>query len=79
MTGDRRSPARDLEPFGAEDEATELVCYCMKVRAGTLRRAIASGAVTLGALAERTRAGTGCGTCRSELLKLLREAPRPAE
>jgi NAD(P)H-nitrite reductase large subunit len=49
------------------------VCYCMKVDDATIRAAIRSGARDLEALKDATRAGTGCGTCRSELLAILRE------
>ena len=40
-----------------------LVCACNGVSAGTLRAALAAGARTPAALRERTRAGTGCGSC----------------
>ncbi len=49
------------------------ICYCMKVHKKTLLAAIAAGARTLSALQEHTRAGTGCGTCRIDLLQLLAE------
>lgn len=49
-----------------------LVCFCMRVRQRTLVEAIARGAHTLEALQAATRAGTGCGTCRIDLLVLLR-------
>lgn len=49
------------------------VCYCMRVHERTLRRAIAAGARDLQSLQDLTRAGTGCGTCRIDLLALLRE------
>lgn len=50
------------------------ICICMKVHAGTLRRAIEAGARTLEDLSSQTRAGTGCGTCRMELLEFLASA-----
>lgn len=64
---------RDPEVFRPEDEDSELVCYCMRVREATLRRAIAAGVRSVEALGDLTRAGTGCGTCRSDLIRLLRE------
>jgi|SoiMethySBSTD1v2_1073268.scaffolds.fasta_scaffold528510_2 NAD(P)H-nitrite reductase large subunit len=50
-----------------------LVCYCMKVRLSTLLALLeAEGAPReLEWLMEATRAGTGCGTCRSDLMGLL--------
>lgn len=66
-----RGAAHDL----VADADGVMVCFCMKVREGVLRTAMAAGARDLAALAEHTRAGTGCGTCRSELLQLLAEIP----
>ncbi|MCA8942762.1 MAG: (2Fe-2S)-binding protein [Planctomycetes bacterium] len=65
-------PSRTTESAtenGDEDGPT--ICYCMHVREATLLRVIRAGATDLDEIAERTRAGTGCGTCRSELLELL--------
>lgn len=59
------------EPDPDEDPR---ICYCMKVHRQTLLAAIRAGADTVEALRQATRAGTGCGTCRSELLELLQEA-----
>lgn len=50
------------------------VCYCMKVHRNTILAAIHAGAHTLASLQARTRAGTGCGTCRIDLLQLLAQA-----
>lgn len=46
----------------------------MKVHRQALLAAIGAGAHTLSALQARTRAGTGCGTCRIDLLQLLAAA-----
>ncbi|MEM7201426.1 MAG: (2Fe-2S)-binding protein [Planctomycetota bacterium] len=43
----------------------------MQVYRDTLIEAIRGGARTLRQLQEATRAGTGCGTCRIDLLDLL--------
>jgi len=40
-----------------------LVCACHGVTAGSLRAELSRGARTPAALRERTRAGTGCGSC----------------
>lgn len=53
------------------------ICFCMKVHRQTLLAAIDAGAHTLVALQARTRAGTGCGTCRIDLLQLLAETGHP--
>lgn len=51
-----------------------LVCNCHKVTDATIAAAIADGADSVEAIGEATRAGTGCGSCRTELCQLL--APR---
>ncbi|RYF36525.1 MAG: NAD(P)/FAD-dependent oxidoreductase, partial [Cytophagaceae bacterium] len=51
------------------DDAT--VCNCNGISAGTLRGAIKSGADTVECLMAQTKAGTGCGTCKSSLKALL--------
>ncbi len=66
MTGPER-----LE--SADDPQNPRICYCMKIHREELAAAIAAGAHTVEALRQATTAGTGCGTCRSELLGLLRE------
>ena len=68
-TGDRQADA--APPGEAEDP---LVCYCMKIPESSLREAIAAGASNLQKLMDFTRAGTGCGTCRVDLLTLIRQS-----
>jgi nitrite reductase (NADH) large subunit len=53
-----------------------LVCNCHKVSQSEVREAIAAGADSIDALGVATKAGTGCGSCKSELAQLL---PRPAK
>jgi NAD(P)H-nitrite reductase large subunit len=66
MTGTERSES-------ADDPEDPRICYCMKIHRQELRSAISAGAHTVETLRQSTSAGTGCGTCRSELLALLRE------
>jgi len=47
------------------------VCSCNNVGADNLRQAIATGCGTLAELCARTGAGTGCGSCRPEVQRLL--------
>ena len=63
-------------PETKDDPQNPRVCYCMKIHREELAAAIAAGARTVEALRQATTAGTGCGTCRSELLGLLREMLR---
>jgi ferredoxin-nitrate reductase len=61
-----------------------MVCFCIGVRRGRLRQAIAAGATDLDALIKATRCCLGCGTCRIDVLDLLdaelnaRKAAKPA-
>jgi NAD(P)H-nitrite reductase large subunit len=48
------------------------VCQCNDVARATILEAIANGARDVAAIGEATTAGTGCGTCQSELAMLLR-------
>ena len=61
-----------------DDPQNPRVCFCWKVHRCELQRLVREGARSLDDLAAATRAGTGCGTCRSELLQILGEiAPEP--
>jgi len=51
----------------------KLVCSCNNVGAENLRQAIAQGCASVKALATATGAGTGCGSCRPEVQRLLEE------
>lgn len=61
---------------GAPDPATRLVCNCHKVTEGQLCDAVAAGADSVEALSAATKAGTGCGSCRSELSQILSKATK---
>jgi nitrite reductase (NADH) large subunit len=65
--------------FSGEARAERTVCNCHKVSEGRLREAITAGAATVEALSATTKAGTGCGSCRSELAQLLIRHVRPPE
>ncbi|GAC1574368.1 MAG: hypothetical protein NVS3B7_06200 [Candidatus Elarobacter sp.] len=56
----------------------EQICVCNDVSRGTIRAAIASGAVTVDLVGDATAAGTGCGTCRPRLNALVEESRAPA-
>lgn len=51
--------------------ATAQVCSCNGVSKGALCEAVAAGAATIGALKERTSAGTACGGCVPLLTQVL--------
>ena len=48
-----------------------MICNCHKVTEETLVQTIAQGAGSVEELSAQTRAGTGCGSCRSELSQLV--------
>jgi ferredoxin-nitrate reductase len=52
----------------------KLVCSCNNVGADNLRQAIATGCGSLTELCTATGAGTGCGSCRPEVQRLLEES-----
>ena len=58
----------------AEPVQGRLVCSCNNVGSGNLRKKIAEGCTELSALCAETGAGTGCGSCRPEVKKILEEA-----
>lgn len=62
---------------GGDERADRMVCNCNKVSEGRLREAISCGAASVEALCLATRAGTGCGSCRTELAQLLARHPPP--
>ncbi len=50
-----------------------IVCLCEGLSDRQLRRAIEEGCDSVAALAQRTRAATGCGMCACDLKQLLLE------
>ena len=50
----------------------KVVCSCTSVDEGTIRHACDNGAQTLQKLMDATSAGTGCGSCRPELVSILK-------
>jgi nitrite reductase (NADH) large subunit len=54
------------------------ICNCHKVSERALREAIESGADSIASLGERTKAGTGCGSCKADLGQLIATLKKPA-
>jgi nitrite reductase [NAD(P)H] large subunit len=72
--GDRipDDPLEVLCPRSSSDVSAErMICTCHKVSQTELRAAIADGAQSVTALGDVTKAGTGCGSCKSELANLI--------
>ena len=51
----------------------KLVCSCNQVGEGNLRKLIDSGCQTLSTLCQQSGAGLGCGSCKPEIQRLLKE------
>jgi ferredoxin-nitrate reductase len=63
----------------AEPVLGRLVCSCNNVGSGNLENKIASGCTELAQLCAATGAGTGCGSCRPEVKKILEKKLQEAE
>jgi nitrite reductase (NADH) large subunit len=63
--------------FAGGAERERQVCNCHKVSSTRVREAIEAGATTVEALGATIKAGTGCGSCKSELAQLItKHAPQ---
>ncbi|KXX72234.1 nitrate reductase [Flammeovirga sp. SJP92] len=56
----------------AEPLIGEVVCSCANVGSGNLQNAIDGGCTSLNTLCEKTGAGLGCGSCKTELQEMLK-------
>jgi ferredoxin-nitrate reductase len=56
---------------GREAVEGKLVCSCLQIGEVNLARRIAAGCHDLDSLMSETGAGTGCGSCRGELRRLI--------
>jgi ferredoxin-nitrate reductase len=57
----------------AEAVSGRLVCSCNNVGAGNIKDRIAAGVREFASLCQSTGAGTGCGSCRPEVKRILEE------
>lgn len=48
------------------------VCFCVNVKKSTIQAAIEDGCLTVDAIKERTRACTGCQSCRTDIDALIK-------
>ena len=56
----------------AADDPGPILCACLGVGLNQINRAITDdGCTTVEAVGEKTRAGTNCGSCRSEIRKMI--------
>ncbi|MBS4048893.1 MAG: molybdopterin-dependent oxidoreductase [Alphaproteobacteria bacterium] len=59
----------------AQPDRGALVCSCFDVGAGQIAAAVAGGCRTVAAVGEALQAGTNCGSCRSEIARIIDAAP----
>ena len=76
---DRRELLFDIGGGGGELSACDLpddaqICNCNGVSKGAIAACVAGGASSLGAVMKATRAGTGCGSCRSSVAEVVEAA-----
>jgi assimilatory nitrate reductase catalytic subunit len=60
--------------LGRAVDRSPLICVCRSIRLAAITRSIAAGASSLEAVADKTTAGSACGSCRPEIGRLLRAA-----
>jgi nitrite reductase (NADH) large subunit len=77
-------PVNRLDVFCSPDVSTAAadpeICNCHHVNQSTLVDAIRDGCTSLPQLSAATQAGTGCGSCRGALARLLLQtSPRQPE
>lgn len=63
-----RSASNDVPVLG------KLVCSCSQVGAGNIEEAIAKGCNDFTELCNKTGAGLGCGSCKSEVREILQNS-----
>jgi assimilatory nitrate reductase catalytic subunit len=61
---------------GAEEQGAT-VCACFRVGAGSIARAARQGCATVDAVGTATQAGTGCGSCRGEIRRIIDDVALP--
>lgn len=72
-------PLEVLVNAPAAANAERLICNCNKVTDVAIKEAIAGGSDSVEAIGQATRAGTGCGSCKAELLQLLNRHGKKAK
>jgi nitrite reductase (NADH) large subunit len=66
---DLGAPAARTSVAELADDAQ--VCNCNGVTKGAIRACVGAGARTMSAVAAATRAGSGCGSCKGQVLEIL--------
>jgi NifU-like protein len=70
--------AYESDEVEADTELDPLLCRCFGIAEETARQAVrVSGCSTVDQVVGATGAGTGCGTCRADIPRLIEEATAP--
>jgi NifU-like protein len=70
--------AYESDEVEADTELDPLLCRCFGIAEETARQAVRiSGCTTVDEVVNATGAGTGCGTCRADIPRLIEEATTP--
>jgi nitrite reductase (NADH) large subunit len=70
-------PLEALCSFSTATSTERTVCNCHKVSQSSVVICIQAGADSVEAVGEKTRAGTGCGSCRNEVAELVKVHRKP--
>lgn len=70
--------AYESDEIDSDTELDPLLCRCFGIAEETARQAVrVSGCSTVDEVVNATGAGTGCGTCRADIPRLIEEATAP--
>ncbi len=70
--------AYESDEIDSDTELDPLLCRCFGIAEETVRQAVrVSGCTTVDEVVNATGAGTGCGTCRADIPRLIEEATTP--
>jgi NifU-like protein len=70
--------AYESDEVDSDTELDPLLCRCFGIAEETARQAVrVSGCTTVDEVVNATGAGTGCGTCRADIPRLIEEATTP--
>jgi nitrite reductase (NADH) large subunit len=54
-----------------------VVCNCNRVTEGTIKQCIEAGSASVEAVGRACRAGTGCGSCKNDIARLVARHAKP--
>ena len=73
FNGSERAQLLAGRPGGATPDRGAIICSCMNVGLNEIKASIAKGCDSVQAISDATKAGSNCGSCRSDIARLLKE------